>query len=212
MLLIEEIGQIKRSCSPRVCDLALPPQSNDLVIVMSAWKVNRHNTSHNNPNQQAIDFRLGHSSSLKVIKCSLFVGIDTVVDMKFVPTWRLCRFRQMCRQRTNKRHSFPKILMLHLPASQSYNIDPHSSPCEPPLTSVVCVRRFSPAKSNKVIHTIAEPQCAQKDTLFTMIPQRAQCLLIEKGGESEEKKEPLIRFPHSSLRNVAFLSLSGYVE
>lgn len=39
-------------------------------------------------------------------------------------------------------------------------------------------------KSNKVIHITTKPQCAQKDTLFPEIPQRAQCLLIEKGGTS----------------------------
>lgn len=48
-------------------------------------------------------------------------------------------------------------------------------------------RQFSQAQSNKVIHITTNPQCAQKDTLFPMIPQRGQCLLIEKKSRGVER-------------------------
>lgn len=86
------------------------------------------------------------------------------------------------------------MFILHLPVSQSSNIDPHS------LSYMWHWRWTSQtvltdSKQKKHFSSPQKTQFAQKDTLSPMIPHRGQCLLTEKGEEEgERKKEPCHTF------------------
>lgn len=123
--------------SSSVCNLASPGHCYGPAIVMTVTKINRHcltpvpNYQSKQSSSTSNRLQTGlQTVSCKVIKCWTFVGTATVVDIR-IDSEVTAGFQQIdpCIRifRQHKKKFLLTMLTLHLPVSQSYNIDSHSS-------------------------------------------------------------------------------------